>query len=149
MRCKFHGLASPRRQSEVNKRMSRAKSQTFRFKISNQVSDGILQPFYVIIRKYFHLSACVYVTVCVYMQVKVNTEVATGTGPNKKVAKRNAAEAMLLHLGYKASTVLQNPTEVRTPLHPVTKSNVCLLCPATLLACAINLFQWKFPTHLK
>uniref|UniRef100_A0A3P8VMU4 Double-stranded RNA-binding protein Staufen homolog 2 n=1 Tax=Cynoglossus semilaevis TaxID=244447 RepID=A0A3P8VMU4_CYNSE len=45
------------------------------------------------------------------MQVKVNNEVATGTGPNKKVAKRNAAEAMLLQLGYKASTVPQNPTE--------------------------------------
>ncbi|XP_061615106.1 double-stranded RNA-binding protein Staufen homolog 2 isoform X1 [Phyllopteryx taeniolatus] len=46
------------------------------------------------------------------MQVKVNTEVATGTGPNKKVAKRNAAEAMLLKLGYKASTIPQNPTEM-------------------------------------
>uniref|UniRef100_A0A3B3XA46 Double-stranded RNA-binding protein Staufen homolog 2 n=1 Tax=Poecilia mexicana TaxID=48701 RepID=A0A3B3XA46_9TELE len=48
------------------------------------------------------------------MQVKVNNEVATGTGPNKKVAKRNAAEAMLLQLGYKASTVSPNPSEVRT-----------------------------------
>ncbi|KAJ0059553.1 hypothetical protein NL108_001915 [Boleophthalmus pectinirostris] len=46
------------------------------------------------------------------MQVKVNNEVATGTGPNKKVAKRNAAEAMLLQLGYKASTVTPNPTEM-------------------------------------
>ncbi|XP_057680574.1 double-stranded RNA-binding protein Staufen homolog 2 [Corythoichthys intestinalis] len=46
------------------------------------------------------------------MQVKVNSEVATGTGPNKKVAKRNAAEAMLLQLGYKASTISQNPTEM-------------------------------------
>ncbi|XP_054622332.1 double-stranded RNA-binding protein Staufen homolog 2 [Dunckerocampus dactyliophorus] len=46
------------------------------------------------------------------MQVKVNSEVATGTGPNKKVAKRNAAEAMLLQLGYKASTLPQNPTEM-------------------------------------
>uniref|UniRef100_A0A9J8DCJ8 Double-stranded RNA-binding protein Staufen homolog 2 n=1 Tax=Cyprinus carpio carpio TaxID=630221 RepID=A0A9J8DCJ8_CYPCA len=45
------------------------------------------------------------------MQVKVDTEVTTGTGPNKKVAKRNAAEAMLLHLGYKASTPLQNTPE--------------------------------------
>lgn len=41
------------------------------------------------------------------MQVKVGTEVTTGTGPNKKIAKRNAAEAMLLQLGYKASTLLQ------------------------------------------
>ncbi|XP_033988328.1 LOW QUALITY PROTEIN: double-stranded RNA-binding protein Staufen homolog 2 [Trematomus bernacchii] len=46
------------------------------------------------------------------MQVKVNGEVATGTGPNKKVAKRNAAEAMLLQLGYKASTGPQSPTEM-------------------------------------
>lgn len=46
------------------------------------------------------------------MQVKVNNEVATGTGPNKKVAKRNAAEVMLLQLGYKASTVLQKTAEV-------------------------------------
>ncbi|XP_015250525.1 PREDICTED: double-stranded RNA-binding protein Staufen homolog 2 [Cyprinodon variegatus] len=46
------------------------------------------------------------------MQVKVNNEVATGTGPNKKVAKRNAAEAMLLQLGYKASTVATNPSEM-------------------------------------
>uniref|UniRef100_A0AAV2L9J2 DRBM domain-containing protein n=1 Tax=Knipowitschia caucasica TaxID=637954 RepID=A0AAV2L9J2_KNICA len=46
------------------------------------------------------------------MQVKVNNEVATGTGPNKKVAKRNAAEAMLLQLGYKASSVTPSPTEM-------------------------------------
>uniref|UniRef100_A0A9J7ZTF3 Double-stranded RNA-binding protein Staufen homolog 2 n=2 Tax=Cyprinus carpio TaxID=7962 RepID=A0A9J7ZTF3_CYPCA len=45
------------------------------------------------------------------LKVKVDTEVTTGTGPNKKVAKRNAAEAMLLHLGYKASTPLQNTPE--------------------------------------
>ncbi|KAM9307998.1 double-stranded RNA-binding protein Staufen homolog 2 [Gastrophryne carolinensis] len=38
------------------------------------------------------------------MQVKVGEQTATGTGPNKKTAKRNAAEAMLLQLGYKAST---------------------------------------------
>uniref|UniRef100_A0A671EJ52 Double-stranded RNA-binding protein Staufen homolog 2 n=1 Tax=Rhinolophus ferrumequinum TaxID=59479 RepID=A0A671EJ52_RHIFE len=42
------------------------------------------------------------------MQVKVGSEVATGTGPNKKIAKKNAAEAMLLQLGYKASTSLQD-----------------------------------------
>ncbi|XP_046880038.1 double-stranded RNA-binding protein Staufen homolog 2 isoform X1 [Hypomesus transpacificus] len=46
------------------------------------------------------------------VQVKVSGEVATGTGPNKKVAKRNAAEAMLLLLGYKASTCPQSPTEM-------------------------------------
>ncbi|XP_072109803.1 double-stranded RNA-binding protein Staufen homolog 2 isoform X6 [Mobula birostris] len=51
------------------------------------------------------------------MQVKVGIEIATGTGPNKKVAKRNAAEAMLLQLGYKASIPSQNPQE-----KPVEKS---------------------------
>ncbi|NXG94370.1 STAU2 protein, partial [Stercorarius parasiticus] len=45
------------------------------------------------------------------MQVKVGNEITTGTGPNKKIAKRNAAEAMLLQLGYKASTPLQDQTE--------------------------------------
>ncbi|XP_069321624.1 double-stranded RNA-binding protein Staufen homolog 2 isoform X7 [Eulemur rufifrons] len=45
------------------------------------------------------------------MQVKVGNEVATGTGPNKKIAKKNAAEAMLLQLGYKASTSLQDQLE--------------------------------------
>uniref|UniRef100_A0A8D0HTD3 Double-stranded RNA-binding protein Staufen homolog 2 n=1 Tax=Sphenodon punctatus TaxID=8508 RepID=A0A8D0HTD3_SPHPU len=51
------------------------------------------------------------------MQVKVCGEVTTGTGPNKKIAKRNAAEAMLLQLGYKASLPLQDqPEKVR--IHP-------------------------------
>ncbi|XP_031222796.1 double-stranded RNA-binding protein Staufen homolog 2 isoform X3 [Mastomys coucha] len=45
------------------------------------------------------------------MQVKVGNEVATGTGPNKKIAKKNAAEAMLLQLGYKASSSLQDPLD--------------------------------------
>lgn len=43
--------------------------------------------------------------------MKVGNEVATGTGPNKKIAKKNAAEAMLLQLGYKASTNLQDQLE--------------------------------------
>ncbi|KAM8966705.1 double-stranded RNA-binding protein Staufen homolog 2 isoform 2-T2 [Pelodytes ibericus] len=38
------------------------------------------------------------------MQVKVGDNTASGTGPNKKTAKRNAAESMLLQLGYKASS---------------------------------------------
>ncbi|KAL4635173.1 hypothetical protein GN956_G14543 [Arapaima gigas] len=46
------------------------------------------------------------------MQVKVCDEVATGTGPNKKVSKRNAAEAMLIRLGYKPSTTVQNPADM-------------------------------------
>ncbi|XP_063307388.1 double-stranded RNA-binding protein Staufen homolog 2 isoform X2 [Pelobates fuscus] len=46
------------------------------------------------------------------MQVKVANETATGTGPNKKTAKRNAAEAMLLQLGYKASSpVAEKPVK--------------------------------------
>ncbi|XP_067146660.1 double-stranded RNA-binding protein Staufen homolog 2 isoform X2 [Apteryx mantelli] len=45
------------------------------------------------------------------MQVKVGNEITTGTGSNKKIAKRNAAEAMLLQLGYKASTPLQDQPE--------------------------------------
>ncbi|NWQ69288.1 STAU2 protein, partial [Neopipo cinnamomea] len=45
------------------------------------------------------------------MQVKVGNDISTGTGPNKKIAKRNAAEAMLLQLGYKASTPLQDQPE--------------------------------------
>ncbi|KAF4075792.1 hypothetical protein AMELA_G00222840 [Ameiurus melas] len=45
------------------------------------------------------------------MEVKVADEVTSGTGSNKKVAKRAAAEAMLLHLGYKASTPIQNTQE--------------------------------------
>lgn len=62
----------------------------------------------------FYLLFIMYLDGCAHvrMQVKVNNEVATGTGPNKKVAKRNAAEAMLLQLGYKASAVLQNAAEV-------------------------------------
>nr|XP_033789212.1 double-stranded RNA-binding protein Staufen homolog 2 isoform X1 [Geotrypetes seraphini]XP_033789213.1 double-stranded RNA-binding protein Staufen homolog 2 isoform X1 [Geotrypetes seraphini]XP_033789214.1 double-stranded RNA-binding protein Staufen homolog 2 isoform X1 [Geotrypetes seraphini] len=45
------------------------------------------------------------------IQVKVGNEIATGTGPNKKIAKRNAAEAMLLQLGFKASTPVQDHPE--------------------------------------
>nr|XP_028592520.1 double-stranded RNA-binding protein Staufen homolog 2 isoform X1 [Podarcis muralis]XP_028592522.1 double-stranded RNA-binding protein Staufen homolog 2 isoform X1 [Podarcis muralis] len=45
------------------------------------------------------------------MQVKVGNEITTGTGPNKKIAKRNAAEAILLQLGYKASSPLQEQME--------------------------------------
>ncbi|MFT7809170.1 double-stranded RNA-binding protein Staufen homolog 2 [Arapaima gigas] len=56
------------------------------------------------------------------MQVKVCDEVATGTGPNKKVSKRNAAEAMLIRLGYKPSTTVQNPADMvsrrRSQLEP-------------------------------
>ncbi|TRY90397.1 hypothetical protein DNTS_021891, partial [Danionella cerebrum] len=68
-------------------------------------------------------------TVC--CQVKVGTEVNTGTGANKKVAKRNAAEAMLLQLGYKASTPLQMSPETmenkgwngQRPAFPETTAN--------------------------
>lgn len=64
-------------------------------------------------------------------EVKVGTEVTTGTGPNKKIAKRNAAEAMLLQLGYKASTLLQEQPdkvrygEKRNATHYVNTSILC------------------------
>uniref|UniRef100_A0A2I3H9U9 DRBM domain-containing protein n=1 Tax=Nomascus leucogenys TaxID=61853 RepID=A0A2I3H9U9_NOMLE len=46
------------------------------------------------------------------MYMKVGNEAATGMGPNKKAKKKkNAAEAMLLQLGYKASTNLQDQPE--------------------------------------
>ncbi|XP_041103449.1 double-stranded RNA-binding protein Staufen homolog 2-like isoform X2 [Polyodon spathula] len=45
------------------------------------------------------------------MQVKVGNESATGNGYNKKAAKRNAAEAMLLQLGYKASSPAHSQAE--------------------------------------
>ncbi|XP_042318244.1 double-stranded RNA-binding protein Staufen homolog 2 isoform X3 [Sceloporus undulatus] len=45
------------------------------------------------------------------MQIKVGNDITSGTGPNKKIAKRNAAEAMLLQLGYKASSPLQEQPE--------------------------------------
>ncbi|CAH6777238.1 Stau2 [Phodopus roborovskii] len=55
------------------------------------------------------------------MQVKVGNEVATGTGPNKKIAKKNAAEAMLLQLGYKASSSLQDQLDkMEASRHRVT-----------------------------
>ncbi|XP_063779995.1 double-stranded RNA-binding protein Staufen homolog 2 isoform X3 [Pseudophryne corroboree] len=50
------------------------------------------------------------------MQVKIGEEMATGTGPNKKTAKRNAAEAMLLQLGYKASTPVAESTGKQSDL---------------------------------
>ncbi|XP_068956228.1 double-stranded RNA-binding protein Staufen homolog 2 isoform X3 [Petaurus breviceps papuanus] len=45
------------------------------------------------------------------LKVKVGSAVATGIGLSKKIAKRNAAEAMLLHLGYKTSTPVQEQIE--------------------------------------
>ncbi|XP_074059775.1 double-stranded RNA-binding protein Staufen homolog 2 isoform X7 [Macrotis lagotis] len=45
------------------------------------------------------------------MQVKVGSTITTGIGLSKKLAKRNAAEAMLLHLGYKTSTPVQEQLE--------------------------------------
>uniref|UniRef100_UPI00358EAB48 double-stranded RNA-binding protein Staufen homolog 2-like isoform X2 n=1 Tax=Myxine glutinosa TaxID=7769 RepID=UPI00358EAB48 len=43
------------------------------------------------------------------IQAKVGEEAATGSGLLKKVAKRNAAEAMLVKLGYKPSLQLSQP----------------------------------------
>uniref|UniRef100_A0A4W4E746 Double-stranded RNA-binding protein Staufen homolog 2 n=1 Tax=Electrophorus electricus TaxID=8005 RepID=A0A4W4E746_ELEEL len=65
------------------------------------------------------------------MQVKVANEVTTGSGPNKKVAKRAAAEAMLLQLGFKASVPLQISLKcpLETPDVCVKNSSVSL-CPS-------------------
>ncbi|KAF5289278.1 hypothetical protein FQR65_LT11899 [Abscondita terminalis] len=49
------------------------------------------------------------------IEASVNGHVSTGTGPNKKVAKRNAAEALLLLLGY-----TNNPAPQSVP-KPVLK----------------------------
>ena len=38
--------------------------------------------------------------ICSSPQVQVGDKTSTGSGPNKKLAKRNAAEAMLQLLGY-------------------------------------------------
>lgn len=70
---------------------------------------------------------------CFLFKVKVGNEITTGTGPNKKVAKRNAAEAMLLQLGYKASTLLQDqPEKVRTNCY-----DAHILCLSGFLSGAI------------
>uniref|UniRef100_UPI003D69DA3B double-stranded RNA-binding protein Staufen homolog 2 isoform X4 n=1 Tax=Macrotis lagotis TaxID=92651 RepID=UPI003D69DA3B len=45
------------------------------------------------------------------LKVKVGSTITTGIGLSKKLAKRNAAEAMLLHLGYKTSTPVQEQLE--------------------------------------
>ena len=52
------------------------------------------------------------------LQVMVDDQTCTGVGPNKKLAKRHAAEAMLLHLGYNkpspqpAKPAIKSATEV-------------------------------------
>lgn len=69
------------------------------------------------------------------LKVKVNSEVATGTGPNKKVAKRNAAEAMLLQLGYKASTIAASAPEVTIMSLTTQLVHTTLMNPARLCAC--------------
>nr|XP_045754949.1 double-stranded RNA-binding protein Staufen homolog 2 [Mirounga angustirostris] len=69
------------------------------------------------------------------MQVKVGNEVATGTGPNKKIAKKNAAEAMLLQLGYKASTSLQDQLDKS---YPASKGCLKQQDLHILIACALE-----------
>ncbi|KAM3841844.1 LOW QUALITY PROTEIN: double-stranded RNA-binding protein Staufen homolog 2 [Vipera latastei] len=54
--------------------------------------------------------------------VKVGHEITTGTGPKKKIAKRNASEAMLLQLGYKASSLLQEQPEMRISCNKTSPS---------------------------
>ncbi|XP_044279867.1 double-stranded RNA-binding protein Staufen homolog 2 isoform X3 [Varanus komodoensis] len=80
------------------------------------------------------------------IQVKVGNEITTGTGPNKKIAKRNAAEAMLLQLGYKASSLLEEqlekPGDIRgwngqNAGYPATTSNT----PKGILHLSADVYQ--------
>jgi double-stranded RNA-binding protein Staufen len=48
------------------------------------------------------------------IQVQVNDQVCTGVGPSKKLAKRNAAEAMLQHLGYSRPSPQPSKPAIKT-----------------------------------
>lgn len=60
------------------------------------------------------------------IEASVNGHVSTGTGPNKKVAKRNAAEALLLLLGYTNNPAPQSvpkpALKVEKEVEPVEKT---------------------------
>ncbi|KAJ7397327.1 hypothetical protein BTVI_136543 [Pitangus sulphuratus] len=71
------------------------------------------------------------------MQVKVGNDITTGTGPNKKIAKRNAAEAMLLQLGYKASTPLQDQPEKLGENKSWNGQNVGFSEPTSNMSCSL------------
>lgn len=51
------------------------------------------------------------------IEASVNGQSCTGVGPNKKIAKRNAAEALLLALGYSHPTT-PNPNQNTHPTNP-------------------------------
>ncbi|XP_032810773.2 double-stranded RNA-binding protein Staufen homolog 2 isoform X5 [Petromyzon marinus] len=68
------------------------------------------------------------------MQVKVGDDCATGTGPSKKIAKRNAAETLLLQLGYKPSLPAVSPDDKCQPQEgekPVDTRKVTFAEPAS------------------
>nr|XP_032810777.1 double-stranded RNA-binding protein Staufen homolog 2-like isoform X4 [Petromyzon marinus] len=68
------------------------------------------------------------------MQVKVGDDCATGTGPSKKIAKRNAAETLLLQLGYKPSLPAASPDDKCQPQEgekPVDTRKVTFAEPAS------------------
>ena len=48
-------------------------------------------------------------------QVTVGDQVCTGTGPNKKLAKRDAAENMLQQLGYSRPSPQPSKPAIRSP----------------------------------
>ncbi|KAG5862999.1 hypothetical protein JTB14_000689 [Gonioctena quinquepunctata] len=48
------------------------------------------------------------------IEASVNGHSCTGVGPNKKVAKRNAAECLLAELGYNNNTPLNNAKPIKT-----------------------------------
>lgn len=59
-----------------------------------------------------------------FMQVKVGNHTAEGTGTNKKVAKRNAAENMLEILGFKVAQ--------SQPAKPALKSEEKVTAPGSV-----------------
>ncbi|XP_039187981.1 double-stranded RNA-binding protein Staufen homolog 2 isoform X2 [Crotalus tigris] len=64
--------------------------------------------------------------------VKVGHEITTGTGPKKKIAKRNASKAVLLQLGCKASSLLQEQSETLEEIKRWNCQNVGCPEPKTL-----------------
>ncbi|KAK4875107.1 hypothetical protein RN001_011529 [Aquatica leii] len=55
------------------------------------------------------------------IQVSVNGHISTGSGPSKKIAKRNAAESLLVSLGYSNSPTQQFPSKADTMNKDSTK----------------------------
>ena len=57
------------------------------------------------------------------IQVSVGEQMCTGVGPNKKLAKRNAAEAMLQMLGYSRPSPQPSKPSIKTEGTPGLSPN--------------------------